>query len=258
MLIGLVHRGMPVDLIMFSDTGGERPETYSYTVGFSMWLQSRGYPAITVVFYTDRAGNFVKLEDDCLRKGVLPSLAYGRKGCSLKWKRDPQHKHLNNWAKAREAWAQDLPLIRYIGFDADEERRTFGSRYRDTAGRHDYQYPLIKWGWGRWECGEVIKRAGLPLPPKSSCFFCPASTIKEVRLLRIEKPELYRRSLDMESRAQAQGDLMSVKGLGRRWAWLDIDANDCAQFDIFNGPPCDCYDGWTDEDEKPLVSRLEE
>jgi 3'-phosphoadenosine 5'-phosphosulfate sulfotransferase (PAPS reductase)/FAD synthetase len=30
MLIGLYHKGIPVDLILFSDTGGEQPHTYEY------------------------------------------------------------------------------------------------------------------------------------------------------------------------------------------------------------------------------------
>ena len=50
MLIGMVERSEPVDLILFADTGGERPGTYAYVDLFSGWLRERGYPA--TVSYT--------------------------------------------------------------------------------------------------------------------------------------------------------------------------------------------------------------
>ena len=32
----------------------------------------------------------------------------------------------------------------------------------------------MEWGWDRDRCIRAIQEAGLPLPGKSSCFFCPS------------------------------------------------------------------------------------
>ena len=40
--------------------------------------------------------------------------------------------------------------------------------YKD---RYDVFYPLRDWGMDRAACIEEIKSVGLPVPPKSCCFF---------------------------------------------------------------------------------------
>lgn len=64
--------------------------------------------------------------------------------------------------------------------------------------RYTCRYPLREWGIDRVECGRIITRAGLPLPPKSACFFCPAMREVEIQLLALEHPELHRLALEME------------------------------------------------------------
>jgi hypothetical protein len=44
------------------------------------------------------------LEENCLRQNILPSLAYGFKGCSQKYKIQPQDKFVNNWRPAKDCW----------------------------------------------------------------------------------------------------------------------------------------------------------
>ena len=89
MLIGLWQRRIPVDLILFADPGGEQPHTYSYLEIMSRWLAEHGMPPITRVWYTTRDGQRLTLEQECLRSGSLPSIAYGHKKCSLKHKAFP-------------------------------------------------------------------------------------------------------------------------------------------------------------------------
>lgn len=50
----------------------------------------------------------------------------------------------------------------------------------------------------REACGRLIVSAGLPLPPKSSCFFCSAMQKGEIRELAAEDPTLYAIALEME------------------------------------------------------------
>lgn len=243
MLVELVRRGERIDLVMFADTGGERPETYAYVDVFSQWLVEHGAPAVTIVRHTRRDGSWESLEDECLRIKALPSLAYGWKKCSGKFKREPQEKFLNHWPAARAAWARGEQVVRIIGYDIDERRRADRQKPDD---KYTYRYPLIEWGWDRAACRAAIADARLPMPGKSACFFCPASKKSEILSL---PADLRARAIAMED--NAQGTLTTVRGLGRRFAWRDLIAADEAQSKLFPEPPemaCECVDGNDDED----------
>lgn len=104
-------------------------------------------------------------------------------------------------------------VIKYIGFDATEDHRTQGGgtyavpkkmaicpekglpAYGD---RYDIQYPLREWGFDRAKCGEIIRRAGLPIPCKSACFFCPAMRQIEILRLKVVDPDFYALAMEME------------------------------------------------------------
>ena len=77
MLIGMYHKGIPVDLILFADPGAEQPRTYAYFSVMNDWLTRHGMPEIHTVTYTDKNGNRLTLEQECLRSGTLPAIAYG-------------------------------------------------------------------------------------------------------------------------------------------------------------------------------------
>jgi len=218
MLIGLHERGERPDVILFADTGGERPETYRHRDIVNEWCKSIGFPQIVTVAET------ITLEADCLTRHALPGLAYGFKSCSEHFKARPQKRWLKeNGYKNPTFW---------IGIDAGEQHRKKFDGPR---------YPLIEWDWAREECVEAIKRAGLPQPGKSSCFFCPSTRKEEILTLKREHPELLQRALLMES----QADLTSVKGLGRAYAWRDLVKYDDDQLKLFPFAPeiaCECLD----------------
>ena len=59
-------------------------------------------------------------------------------------------------------------------------------------------YPLRERGIDRDECSRIIVAAGLPLPPKSACFFCPAMRQIEILQLARVDPDLHALALEME------------------------------------------------------------
>ncbi len=175
---------------------------------------------------------------------MLPSLAYGYKSCSDKFKQRPQNNFVRSWPPALKTWAQGEKILKLIGIDAGEAHR---AHYPEQT-RYIYQYPLIDWNWAREECIEAIRRNGLPQPGKSSCFFCPAMKKKEILALQAEHPELIQRAIAIEDAAQA--NLTSIKGLGRRFSWRDFlfpkPFDDRGQGRMFTNPPeiaCMCFDG---------------
>jgi len=237
MLIECVKRGIKVDLILFADTGGERPETYGYVDMFSKWLADNGMPEIITVKKVTRKQEILTLEDNCLQQSMLPSIAYGFKSCSHKYKIQPQNKYCNNHEGCKEAW-KDGKITKLIGYDADEHHRAKIT----NDDKYKYEYPLVEWGMGRDECIEAIKETGLGLPGKSACFFCPSSKPHEIRHLKLQHPGLAERALKMEANAK----LTSIKGLGRGFAWRDLLATEDMFGDEITNTieqSCGCYDG---------------
>jgi hypothetical protein len=106
-----------------------------------------------------------------------------------------------------------------IGYDAGprDRCRSYKAEGKASTGTVN-AFPLIEWGWDRDRCAAEIAAAGLPIPIKSACFFCPAMRKTEIDDLARSHPRLARKALELEDRAKARG-LRSVKGLGRRWPW---------------------------------------
>jgi hypothetical protein len=215
MLVGLVWLGVRPDLILFADTGGEKDETYAFIPVMNEYLARHNFPPIITV------RNVVKdfknwppyhtLEENCLTNGTLPSVAFGwqMKTCSLKWKAAPQHRYCRQYKQALDCWEKGEKVLRAIGFDtspADQRRRNHAGTIDDPY--YSFSYPLQEWGWNREKCKEVLLQAGLPVPPKSACFFCPASQTDEIRALPKDK---LRRIVLMEARAEPR--LKSIQGL---------------------------------------------
>src|SRR5262245_50226764 len=274
MLVGMWARGIRPDLILFADTGSEQPSTYAYLFTMQSWLESVGFPSITVVRRTPPKAPYTTLEGQCEANAQMPSLAYGGKSCSIEWKAKPQHKFLKTWAPALACWARGEKVCRAIGFDdsgADQKRSAHCNRVQFAIGLDDsaadrkrarkarsryagggleadkfaYSYPLQEWNWNREQCIEVIRAAGLPVPIKSSCYFCPAMKKPEVVALATNQPALFAKAVAIEARWQAskngpaerieRGKKASTLGLGRRFAWGEMPA-DPAEWDAWAAP----------------------
>jgi hypothetical protein len=244
MIVGMHEHGIRPNLITYCDPGkwleepAEKPETYRYIEIFSGWCESVGLPPVTVVRHKSDT-----LYASCIRNGTLPSKAYGFPGCSVKFK------HQIIEAYETEVFGPDQIITKAIGYHADEDR---GSSITEK-GRYRYRYFLKEWGWGQHGCIEALKRHGLPIPMKSSCYFCPSMKPQEIRWLHKHHPELFARAVGMEHSAEPyhrEGGGVT-KGLGRSWSWESLIAADEAQFDLFPEPPeinCMCFDGEGVED----------
>lgn len=242
MLIECVNRGIAVDLILFADTGGEKPHTYNYVKIFSDWLVAHDMPEITTVgpIFPQQIKDG-SLEQECLRLGVLPSRTYGYGSCSMKWKRDPQERYINNWQQAIDFWRTGQKITKLIGMDAEEPQRA-ERLLALKEEKYSYECPLVDWDMGRDECIETIEKAGLCLPGKSACFYCPSSKISEIRQLAANYPDLMQRAIAMEENA----DTHTIKGLGRQFSWADVISTSDMFPDDFSQTPemaCGCYDG---------------
>ena len=260
MIIGMHQNKIPIDLILFADTGGEQPHTYVFIETFNRWLMEHGLPEITFVQYYDKDGNRLTLEQECINSKTLPSMAYGFKRCSLKHKIGTQDKYCNNYPPCKAVWASGQRVHKYIGYDVGETRRIQHAAPQDAINKkYEMHYPLYEWRWSREDCIHVIEQAGLPRPGKSSCFFCPSMKKAEIQALWENHPDLFQRATELEH--LAADTIKTIKGLGRSWSWesyynefMHNRAFDEAQLtfdELFPdsqggclcGAPCGCYDG---------------
>lgn len=217
MLIGLWLIGLRPDLILFADLEAEKAETYRYLAIINRWLESVGFPTVTICRYPSQAQTgrsrkidprtgvgYENLEGQLLATGRLPGLAYpGSHSCSIKWKGQVQDRHfMRTWAPAIEAWANGRTVIKAMGYDcgaADLKRGGVCAKHEPKL--YDWAYCLRWWGWVRDDCKRVILEAGLPVPPKSSCTYCPAMKPDEVRSLATTDPEALLAAIDLEDSA---------------------------------------------------------
>lgn len=114
---------------------------------------------------------------------VFPGQGFGNRTCTQDFKIEVVRKY------TKETGASHV--VMGIGFSTDEAFR----RHKRFPGWHDrawkrdkqgnwkagkklgfwqlYEFPLIDLGLNRLNCAAIIEAAGLPLPPKSACWFCP-------------------------------------------------------------------------------------
>lgn len=88
-----------------------------------------------------------------------------------------------------------------IGISLDEIHRA----NRKPQPYENLVYPLVGIGeetglkLTRLDCERVIRDAGLPVPPKSSCYFCPLHTPQTWADMRRDEPDLFEKAADLET-----------------------------------------------------------
>lgn len=202
-------------LITFADVpNAEKPETMLHLARTDALLAEWGWPAIDRCWKrTLPSTGYTDLEGNCLKNETLPSLAFGLKSCSLKWKTGPQDQFVMGVTKGpakrppHPVWLNYLAtgtrIVKLIGYDCGPADKRRSARLAEADEHFDYVYPLQLVGWERRQCIEAITASlGADMVPiKSACFFCPASKEWELYWLAERHPDLLERALVMERRA---------------------------------------------------------
>lgn len=214
MIVALHAAGIVPRIITFADTGGEKPETLEHIERMNVILASWNWPLITICRKIPKATTgYTDLYGNCLANETLPSLAFGKKGCSQKWKRIPQDQFIKgvsrgpNKCEPHPIWTESQRtggrIVRMIGYDCGKADIRRSKKLPASAPDFDYSYPLQVIGWSRPDCVRAIAQyLGLDMVPiKSACFFCPASKHWELYWLAAHHPELLEQALILERNA---------------------------------------------------------
>lgn len=114
----------------------------------------------------------------------------GNRNCTSDFKIKP----IARWLK-RQGASAERPATVGVGISIDEFHR---ARKESGFAWETLDYPLIRLRLDRESCRRVITEAGLPIPPKSSCWFCPFKRPAEWRELKRQRPDLFEQAAALE------------------------------------------------------------
>jgi 3'-phosphoadenosine 5'-phosphosulfate sulfotransferase (PAPS reductase)/FAD synthetase len=177
------------DITVMADTGREATITWDYLHNvLAPYLSPAGvmveiapHSLATVDLYA-QSGDL--LIPSYTEKGKLPTF------CSGKWKQLPIRRYLRSKGVKRcKMW---------LGFSWDEQERAKPS----GVDWIEHAFPLLDLVMRRSGCLMLVEKAGLPPPPKSSCWMCPHRQNDQWRLLRDHYPDDFEKAciLDEETR----------------------------------------------------------
>lgn len=176
------------DYVVMADTGDEKPETYDYLVKYILPFVKEKKINFTVV----KNSKYISLYDYCMIHKQVPMRNF--RWCTDKFKRQPINKFLKSIGATRKE-----PVVKALGISLDESHRVneFSAQKREPK-YVILEYPLLDRKITRDGCKKIIEDHGFPVPEKSGCWYCPFARKEEWRLLKIQKPELFQKAVEME------------------------------------------------------------
>jgi hypothetical protein len=183
-----------IDEIVHVDlVDAESPATRGYVSRFREWLRGVYGRDITII-ERDLYGDMLA------RPGFTPVPWHGRREkfmlkrqCTREYKVQPLTRYLY------DRYPGDCIRL-MLGISVDEYHRM-----RDSpAARIEHVYPLVDRRLTRWQCRDVIERAGLAVPWKSSCWFCPYRSVRSQLALVRRYPDLAGMAQVLEDRINTE------------------------------------------------------
>lgn len=102
-----------------------------------------------------------------------------------------------------------------LGISLDEFTRVKPNMDPATREWKENVFPLIDLRMDRQGCMNVIRSAGLPVPPKSSCYFCPFHRLSVWQEMRQKQPDLFWKAANLEETINERR-----ASLGKDKVWL--------------------------------------
>lgn len=185
----------PATHAVFADTGSELQATYDHVE--LMFDHALGSGIDFRVVQTDK-GPLHEWDGAQMLPMYFEDGGFYRRQCTNHWKIKPIRKWLREQG-AKKAIVQ-------IGISKEESHRIKEANVKWITHR----WPLYELGLNRQDCINIIQQAGLPVPPKSSCFMCPYRRVSEWHKLRAEAPAEFDKAVEYEKKQE--GMYLCYKG----------------------------------------------
>lgn len=187
-------------VFLFSNVGddSEHPKTIAYVHDVAMPYAAEHGLELAELHRRNRAGEIETLWGRAMKEGSrsiplpvrMSNGAPGNRSCTA----DHKIRVVAAELKRRGA-TPDNPATVGVGISTDELERVSNRR---ESPIERVVYPLIDLGISRDRCAAIIRDAGLEVPPKSSCFFCPFHRPATWQQMAREEPELFEKSVLLE------------------------------------------------------------
>ena len=189
MILKMIDEKIPIDHVVFADTGGELPETYKTVQYMKDYLSKRNIP-----FQTVKNFSFITLFERCIGRHVFPDTF--KRWCTRDFKVAPIHRFYRKFFKG-------FMINEYLGIDAAETKRC-------RTAKEDYItkfYPLVDWNMDRLDCEKYIFERKFPYVIKSGCYFCPFNSLLRWDYIKKKHPKLYKlcKKLERNSKHYERG-----------------------------------------------------
>lgn len=219
MLILMIERGMPIDIVLNTDTGMEFPEMYGHLAKVDEYLYRERGIHITTLRHP-KGFEWLMFEEskkrpDAIKRRLergIPLCGNGWPGIRVRWCTGQLKTHLiDREVKRLKA---EKNALQYVGIAADEAGRC-------KAGMI---YPLVEWGITEKEALKICYDRGFDfgglyeMYHRASCWCCPFQRIGELRRLRSHHPELWKKLGEMDCRAREQFGIGPLGQFKERWS----------------------------------------
>ncbi len=189
MLLIMLEKGMPVDIILFADTGKEFPQMYEHINKVENFIGRK-----IIKLKSEKSFDYYMFDHQTSKGKYMDRLGHGWPTMRVRWctsrlKIKTVNKYLQELKKSYE-------VIQYIGIAADEKKRA-----------KDKKYPLIEWGMTESDCLNYCYNKGFDWGglyqhfDRVSCWCCPLQNLKDLRNLWEYYPELWSELKEMDAKA---------------------------------------------------------
>ncbi len=195
-----------VDYLVHADTKHERQGTYEFREKWEPWLGEHGLDIVTVTGERTDA-----VRDDWADGSVLiPAFTINKEGgpgqvrrqCTHDWKITPIRRFVRSKLKERGVPVTPDVVRVAIGISRDEWHRM---RDSDVAYITNV-FPLIDARLTRLDCISWLQANDLPVPPKSSCTFCPYRSLASWKELKTTGGPDWQEAVDVDAAIRDRRD----------------------------------------------------
>lgn len=192
------------DCAIFADTGEEPGAVYEHL----RWLMSGNVLPFPVHITTAGKLGDRLFDDNEARAPFYTDAGARQRQCTRNYKLNPIRRKLRELlGKGPRSYIAPGTIEQWVGISTDEIIRATPSRQRYIVRRD----PLLEKRMSRWDCTNWLTDNGYPIPPKSSCVFCPYKSNKQWRALRDGDSVGWARAVEIDERLRSDAGIAMFK-----------------------------------------------
>lgn len=195
MLLRMLEENMPIDEIIFVNTGKDFPDMITHIEKVKQYLKENYNKEITTL-KSEKSFDYLMFEHEKTRGKNKGKKGYGWATMRCRWcttilKNQVIDSYLKKYEKEE--------YVEYIGIAYDEPKRI-----------KDKRYPLVDWKMTEKDCLQYCYDRGFNWNglyehfDRLSCWCCPLKNLKELKILYTYYPDLWQELKEMDLKAYNQ------------------------------------------------------